>query len=214
MEDNVTTVTTEAPTTDNPQENPDIAKRHAEQLAGSRAEVDRLRSIAVESVAKASEKDASVFLDTHAKDPKLANEVAKALWYANSDDILAQINNKPEKAEDDFETKYAQKRAQEKHEEAINKAEKILAKLPDDLKEEAQKRFNKVIKGQMLDEETAIEFAEMATLYVNKDNLRAEILNDSLAMLGSTWVGKSKKVTEKEPQYVVRDGKLVLLSNN
>lgn len=38
----------------------------------------------------------------------------------------------------------------------------------------------------MLDEETAIEFAEMATLYVNKDNLRAEILNDSLAMLGST----------------------------
>lgn len=88
--------------------------------------------------------------------------------------------------EDDFETKYAQKRAQEKHEEAINKAEKILAKLPDDLKEEAQKRFDKVTKGQMLDEETAIEFAEMATLYVNKDNLRAEILNDSLAMLGST----------------------------
>jgi hypothetical protein len=79
MEDNVTGVTTEAPATDNPPENPDIAKRHAEQLAGSRAEVERLRSIAVESVAKASEKDASVFLDTHAKDPKLANEVAKAL---------------------------------------------------------------------------------------------------------------------------------------
>ncbi|HPG63717.1 MAG TPA: hypothetical protein PLE82_00030 [Saccharofermentans sp.] len=53
----------------------------------------------------------------------------------------------------------------------------------------------------------------MATLYVNKDNLRADVLNDSLAMLGSTGVGKSRKVTEKEPQYVVRDGKLVLLSN-
>jgi hypothetical protein len=35
----------------------------------------------------------------------------------------------------------------------------------------------------MLDEETAIEFAEMATLYVNKGNLRADILNDSIAML-------------------------------
>lgn len=88
--------------------------------------------------------------------------------------------------EDDFETKYNQKRSQERHEEAITKAQKILAKLPEDLREEAQKRFDKVSKGQMLDEETAIEFAEMATLYVNKDNLRAEILNDSLAMLGST----------------------------
>ncbi len=66
----------------------------------------------------------------------------------------------------------------------------------------------------MLDEETAIEFAEMATLYVNKDNLRAEILNDSLAMLGSTSVGKSKKTTDSAPQYVIRNGELVLISNN
>ncbi len=211
MEDNVNGVTTEAPKTDNPPENPDIAKRHAEQLAGSRAEVERLRSIAIESAVMASQKDANAFLEVHSKDPRLANDVAKALWYEDANEVLASITT-PAK-EDDFETRYAQKRAEEKHSEAIKKAEKILAKLPDELKEEAQKRFDKITKGQTLDEESAIEFAEMATLYVNKDNLRADVLNDSLAMLGSTWVGKSKKVTEKEPQYVVRDGKLVLLSN-
>ena len=124
------------------------------------------------------------------------------------------MNQKPEKEEDDFDTKYNQRRAKEDHEKAITKAEKILAKLPADLREEAQKRFDKVSKGQMLDEETAIEFAEMATLYVNKDNLRAEILNDSLAMLGSTSVGKSKKTTDSAPQYVIRNGELVLISNN
>jgi tetratricopeptide (TPR) repeat protein len=213
MEDNVTGVTPEAPKTDNPPENPDIAKRHAEQMAGSMAEVARLREIAVDAYAKQSEKDASAFLEVHSKDPKLANEVAKKLGYSNANEVLAEINS-PAKVEDDFETKYSQKRAQEKHEEAIKKAEKILSKLPEELKEEAQKRFDRVTKGQMLDEETAIEFAEMATLYVNKDNIKAWLLDESLAMLGSTWIGKSKKVTEKDPQYVVRDGKLVLLSNN
>lgn len=213
MEDNVTEVTTEALEIDNPPENPEVTKRHAEQLAGSRAEVARLEQIAIESVAKASEKDASVFLETYSKDPKLANKVAKALWYSNADEILSQINWTPKKEEDDFETRYSQKRAEEKHAEAIKKAEKVLNKLPEELKEEAQKRFDKISKGQLLDEETALEFAEMATLYVNKDNLRADVLNDSLAMLWSTGVGKSKKVTEKEPQYVVRDGKMVLLSN-
>ncbi len=184
MEDNVIGVTQEAPKTDNPPENPEVAKRHAEQMAGSLAEVARLEQIAIDSVARASEKDVNVFLETHSKDPKLANKVAIELGYANAEEVLASIK-KPAK-EDDFETKYAQKRAQEKHEEAITKAGKILAKLPDELKETAQKHFDKITKGQTLDEETAIEFAEMATLYVNKDNLRADVLNDSLAMLGST----------------------------
>jgi len=214
MEDNVTGVPTEAPKTDNPPENPDIAKRHAEQMAGSIAEVARLREIAVDSVALASEKDAKVFLETHSKDPKLANEVAKKLGYSNADEVLAEINKKPAKVEDDFETKYAQKRAEEKHEEAIVKAGKILAKIPEELREEAKAYFDEITEGKKLDEDKAIKFAEMATLYVNKDNLRAGLLDDSLAMLGSTWAGKSKKVTEKEPQYVVRDGKMVLLSNN
>lgn len=215
MGDNVTTVTTEAPpVVENPPENPEIAKRHAEQMAGSMAEVARLREIAIDSIAKASEKDASAFLETHSKDPKLANEVAKKLGYSNADEVLAQINNNPAKVEDDFEAKYAQKRSEEKHEEAIIKAQKILAKLPDELKEEAQTYFDDITEGKRLDEDKALKFAEMATLYVNKENIRAGLLNDSLAMLGSTGVWKSKKVTEKEPQYVVRDGKMVLLSNN
>lgn len=215
MEDNVTTVTTEAPPlVDNPPENPELAKRHAEQMAGSIAEVARLREIAIDSVAKASEKDASAFLETYSKDPKLANEVAKKLGYSNADEVLAQINHKPAKVEDDFETKYAQKRSEEKHEEAIAKAQKILGKLPDELIEEAQAYFDDITEGKRLDEDKAIKFAEMATLYVNKENIRSGLLNDSLAMLGSTGVWKSKKVTEKEPQYVVRDGKMILLSNN
>jgi hypothetical protein len=186
MEDNVNGVSTEALKTDNPPENPELAKRHAEQMAGSMAEVARLREIAVDSVAKASEKDASAFLEAHSKDPKLANEVAKKLGYSNADEVLAQLNQKPAKVEDDFETKYAQKRAEEKHEEAIVKAGKILAKIPEELREEAQAYFDDMTEGKRLDEDKAIKFAEMATLYVNKDNLRAGLLDDSLAMLGST----------------------------
>ncbi len=79
MEDNVTGVTPEAPKTDNPPENPEVAKRHAEQLDGSRAEVARMRQIAIDSAARASEKDVNAFLEVHSKDPKLANDVAKAL---------------------------------------------------------------------------------------------------------------------------------------
>ena len=81
MEDNVTAITTEAPIVENPlAENPDpVAKRHAEQLAGSKAEADKYRAIAVDSLAKASEKSAEAFLEAHSKDPKLANEVAKKL---------------------------------------------------------------------------------------------------------------------------------------
>lgn len=186
MEDNVTVVSKEAPKTDNPPENPDIAKRHAEQMAGSMAEVARLREIAVDSIAKASQKDASVFLETYAKDPKLANDAAIVLGYSNANEILYELNQKPAKVEDDFETKYAQKRAEEKHEEAIVKAGKILAKIPEELREEAQAYFNDMTEGKRLDEDKATKFAEMATLYVNKDNLRAGLLDDSLAMLGST----------------------------
>ena len=173
MEDNVNGVPTEAPKTDNPPENPELAKRHAEQMAGSIAEVARLREIAVDVYASQSEKDASAFLEVHSKDPKLANEVAKKLGYSNADEVLAQINKKPAKAEDDFETKYAQKRSEEKHEEAITKAQKILGKLPEELREEAQAYFADITEGKKLDEDKAIKFAEMATLYVNKDNLRA-----------------------------------------
>ena len=214
--DNLEEVIVEAPIVDNPPvENPDpVAKRHAEQLAGSAQEVARMRTLAVDSLAKASEKSADVFLEAHAKDPKLANEVAIKLWYANADEILAQLNQKPEKVEDDFETKYNQKRSQEKHEEAITKAQKILAKLPDELREEAQAYFDDITEGKKLDEDKALKFAEMATLYVNKDNLKADLYNDSLAMLGSTWVGKSKKTTDSAPQYVIRNGELVLISNN
>lgn len=219
MGDNVTEVTAEALAIDNPLENPiidPVAKRHAEQMAGSAQEVARMRTLAVDSIAKASEKSVDVFLETHSKDPKLANEVAKALGYANAQEIIDSINAPKEPkgfTEADIEKIVSEREAKKEHAKAITKAEKLLDKLPADLRDEAQSRFDKISKGQMLDEETAIEFAEMATLYVNKDNLRADVLNDSLAMLGSTGVGKSKKVTEKEPQYVVRDGKLVLLSN-
>lgn len=217
--DNLDTVLPEALETDNPLiEIPDpVAKRHAEQLAGSRAEVTRLENLAIDMYSTQSTKDQSVFLELHSKDPKLADKVAKNLWYSSADEVLSSIK-KPEVnqwfTEADIERIVSEREAKKEHQRAITKAEKILEKLPDDLKEEAQAKFDRISTGQLLDEETAIEFAHMATLYVNRDNFKAWILNDSLAMLGSTWVWKSKKVTIEEPQYVVRNGKLVLTSNN
>lgn len=231
MDDLEETTIEETPETDNSQdsegeeeplakEEPQdrVEKRNAERIAWYQALADKAEARALKSDIARVQQDASVFLEAYNEDPKYAEKIAKALNYANAQEVLDLLKAKDTSpkgfTEDDIEKIVSEREAKKEHEKAITKAEKILDKLPEDLREEAQKRFDKISKGQMLDEETAIEFAEMATLYVNKDNLKADLYNDSLAMLGSSWVGKSKKNAPTAPQYVVRDGELVLISNN
>jgi len=77
---------------------------------------------------------------------------------------------------DDFETKYQKKRAEERHQESLEAVDKYLkkSKLSETLKEQAQTYFEKITKGKQLTVDEALEFADMATLYVSKDKLKSE----------------------------------------
>lgn len=213
--------TPKTPETDNSQE--DLTKeRWKQQMEWSKAEAERLKKLLVESEKEKASQDANSLLDLHSKDPKLANDVAKEFWYNSFDEAKKIIDrknaqwveNKEQIEEDDFDAKYEKRRAKEEHEKALKKAEKELSLIKDEnLKEEAIKRFNFLIEWRQLKEETALEFAEMATLYVNKDNIKWARAEEKLADLASIWISKSKPWTITDDEYVVRDGKLVLKSN-
>jgi|6_EtaG_2_1085325.scaffolds.fasta_scaffold00322_11 restriction endonuclease len=85
-------------------------------------------------------------------------------------------NQKQPSLKDDFEKMYQEKRSQEMHTEslkkALKKAENIISKLSDEKRDQAQSYFDKITKGKTLTEADAKEYAEMATLYVSRDEIR------------------------------------------
>jgi len=200
---------------------PEKAKRYKEQLAWSKLEADRLRTFAKEIKNVAI--DSNSLIELNKKDPKMANEVAIEFWYESFDDAKTTITWEPEKkeiktsefTEDDFEKMYLKRKWKEEHEKALKKADKLISNLDDWLQEQARKYFNKISEGKKLDDETALEFAEMATLYVSKDKLKSDKYSDWLAMLSSTGITNTKKGwKDKWPEYVVRNWRLILLSND
>jgi hypothetical protein len=54
-----------------------------------------------------------------------------------------------------------------------------------ELKDKAKIYFEKITDGKQLDEETAIEFADMATLYVSKDKIKSEKLDEAIKEMAS-----------------------------
>ena len=134
--------------------------RYKEQLKGSREEAMRLRNLIIDREVKAAEKDARSLLELHETDPKLANEVAKRFGYDDYEDarweIEKKVNGWVEKTDDanleeKFEKMYQERKAKEIHEEAIKQANKILKKIKDDdLREIAEKKFEKLTKGKTL----------------------------------------------------------------
>lgn len=211
------------------QDNSHTAKeeRYKQQIAWSRAEATRLRELLIEQQAKAAEKDARSLLELHNADPKLADEVARKFGYDDFADAKKYIDQKDfsdggvEKTRDaslkeDFEKFYQERKAKETHEEAINRANKILWKIKDEwAREKALEKFNQIAWNKTLTIDEAEEFAEMATLYVNKDSLRAERYDEWLSSYASTWLWMGKKAsTTGWEKLVVRNGRLVSLDDN
>jgi hypothetical protein len=62
--------------------------------------------------------------------------------------------------------------------------------------------------------EEAEEFAEMATLYVNKDSMKANMYEEGLWNFASTWMWMWKKPSTSWSNMVVRNGRLVDLNSN
>lgn len=211
------------------QDNSHTAKeeRYKQQIAWSRAEAERLRNLVLDREVKAAEKDARSLLELHDADPKLADEVARKFGYDDFADAKNYIDQKDFSGEwvektqtaslkEDFEKFYQERKAKETHEEALKKAEKILWKIKDDnAREKAEEQFKKIAWNKTLTIDEAEEFAEMATLYVNKDSLKAERYDEWLSSYASTWMWMGKKAsTSTGERLVVRDGRLVSLDDN
>lgn len=199
--------------------------RYKEQLKGSREEAERLRNLIIDREVKAAEKDAKSLLELHETDPKLANEVAKRFGYDDYEDARWEIEKKVsswvEKTndvdlEEKFEKMYQERKAKETHEEALKQANKILNKIKDEgLRGMAQSKFGNLAKWKTLSIDEAEELAEMATLYVNKDNLRENKYEEWLWDYASTWMWMGKKPGAGEWEKLVVIGwKIVDLNSN
>ena len=206
-----------------PKEEDVKAKRHAQQMEWSRLEVERLERIAFESQRKLAETDANNLLELHKTDPKLAEKVAKSFNYWSFEEarqVIIAGNVIEQKPEDDFEVKYSRKRAEERHQEALEDATKFIkkSKLDDEKREAAQNYFDKITAGKQLTRDEALEYADMATLYVQKENIKEWKYQEWLKELQSSWLSSKKVAPSKNtwPQFVVRNGEMVELlpSNN
>ena len=223
--DNLENKKTQTPLKDNSDngadtnQNEDLTKeRWKQQLEWSKKEADKYRQYALETEVSKAKTDANSLLELHDKDPKLANEVAKRFWYESFDDARKTIDqskvNSNEFTEERFEEMYQRRRQREEHDLATKKAEEVLNRLEWEAKEKAQSYFNRISEGKTLDTNTALEFAEMATLYVSRDKLKSDKFSDSLAKLWSNSISNSKKDTWSQwGDYIVKNWRLILKSN-
>lgn len=208
------------------QDNSHTAKeeRYKQQIAGSKAEAERLRNLMIDREVKNAEKDARSLLELHDADPKLADEVARRFGYDDFNDAKSEIDKKAGDGmsktqdanfEENFEKLYQERKAKELNEEALKRADKIISKIADkDAREKAQAQFKKIVWNKQLSIDEAEEFAEMATLYVNKENLKAERYEEGIGNYASTGMWMGKKPTSDGKVPVVRDGRIVYLDAN
>jgi hypothetical protein len=207
-------------TTEEKQEDPK-EKRKLEQLNGTLKEVNRLETLAIKSQVALVKNDWQALLELHAEDPKLANKVAKEFGYSSFQEAKKQleIDGVIKTQEEDRDTWYQKKRAQEIHEDSLKKADRFISnkKLDAELKDKAKAYFDKITDWKTLDEETAIEFADMATLYVSKDKIKSEKLDDAIKEMASWPTGWKKVSKSDDDEMIIWDWKLVpksSLSNN
>lgn len=226
MWDNLDKEKDEAPGKDNPQwKEPDEAtsKRHAEQMAWAKQEVDRVMELAIDAAETAAKVDVRSLEELYQKDPKLADEVAKRFDYDNFKEIKEkradlfeenqELDKKQPEQKEDFEKWYQERKSKEEHENALEEAEKIFNEVSDsEAREEIEKHFKKLAEGRNLTKEDAKEYAKMATLYVSQGSRKEEIFTNALAKLGSVnSVTSSKQSKSDDDELVVVNGKLLTL---
>mgnify|MGYP006888280946 CR=1 FL=1 len=164
-------------------------KRHKELLHGKEQELAQARNQTAQIAFEVVENDIMKLLDYHAKDPKLAKRVAERFdWWTSEYWTYENFLKGNKNGVDDFDSKYEKRRAQEVHEESLKKAQKILDKVPENLQEEAKAYFDEITEGKTLTEDKALKFAEMATLYVNKDKISKDKKTQAIKELSSSWV--------------------------
>ena len=213
------------PLEDNPQAEPseevytkEQRERHLQQLEGSKKEAERKESLLVETYVDLASQDASQLDRLYEKDPKLADKVAQRFEYDSYEDLKRTLSPSEKKGltEEDFERMYKERKAKEEDETARQKAEKLLWKLEWEAKEKAQSYFDMITEWKRLTTEKATEFAEMATLYVNKDKFQAGAKEDIIDLMASSGISWKKATKPKAEWYYIDPltWKLTLDSND
>lgn len=206
---------------DEQEETPEVIdkKRHKEIVHWKELETQKARDLAINTVWKyATTTDASILLEVHENDPKLAKAVADKIdwesseWWSYSNFLKWDAK----KVDDDFDTKYEKRRRQEQHEESIKKAHKVIKSLPDEIQDEALSYFEDITEGKTLTEEKALKYAEMASTYVSKDKVKQSKKEDAEKALSSTSLPKWETPSKSKDERVrsTKDRKLILLSSN
>lgn len=223
IEENETPAEDNSPDSQDNQEKSHAELRHSQQMEWSRKEVERLKKIALDTAVNAAKVDANTLLDLHKQDPKLANEASKAFnwkdtqWWSYENFLSWREKWNTVLQEDDREIRYQKKRAQEKHEEALQVALEMLSGLPQDKQQEAISKFDEMTEWKMLTEKKAKEFVEMVTLYVNKDKIKTDKRVSTLADLASTNVTVTSTPsgnTAKQGYYINEMWEVVLDTNS
>ena len=196
-------------------------KRYKEQMEGSKKEAERLAKIAFNAQVKLAQQDANNLLELHKQDPKLAEQVAEKFGYSNFADAKRTITGSEDTElvpqQEDFETLYEKKRAEERHQEALEEVSLFFEKssLESDQQDQAQEYFDRITEWRKLTRSQAIEFAEMATLYVQKDSLKQNKFENWVKQFASTKVNTKKVDTEEETpktMEIVKDWQLVTVT--
>lgn len=189
-------------------------KRHKEILHWKELELQQTRDLAYKLAFQNATNDTSTLLEVHKADPKLAARVAKEFDWEATDWWTYEnfIENKKVSKEKDFETYYEQRRKKEIHEESLIKAQKIIDKLSDDVKEEAQAYFDDITEWKLLNEEKALKYAEMASVYVSKDRTKKEKKEEAEKALSSVSLPKGNVSSSKhEPKLEIVNGRFQLI---
>jgi len=200
---------------DKPERAPEVIdkKRHAEILKWKEKQLEEAQSTLADFLYKtATTTDVNILKEFRARDPKLVDKVGSQLDFSWTKWGTYQnfLDDKVAKTEDDFDAKYNERRSKEIHEAAIKKAEKVINKIPEDVREKAQSYFEKITDWKRLTEDDAIEYAEMATLYVQKG--RKQDVDEAVADLA--WGPVSWRKAWNETYVTVVDpisGKRILI---
>ncbi len=207
---------------DNPQ-NADKIERYKQQLEGSKAEAlkkaeeaNRYKEMLINIEYEKVTKDKNYLSDLHKKDPVIADEIAKKFStstgtpissYEEYTNVFAEGNNtdaisnfNPEtisKMLDDKMQEYIAMQNNQKVSETVNK---MFDGMNGEKRDMAKKFYEDLTSGKNLTTEEAMKYAEMTTLYVNKEEIQQGATNNFIATMGASSIGGHSGVNTTSKQ--------------
>jgi len=196
-EDQEESTTDESDVSEQPTEEP-VKKRHAEQMEWAKKEVEKRKNTTLNVAVKAVSYDPQVLLEIYKTDQKLAKQVWEQLDFSQTewgsyDKFISSWWKPLQQDDEDKESYYQRRRAEEIHNESIERAERKLAKeVPQEYQDDVKAKFDKIVQWKRLTEDDAIEYLDMAIKYVVKPT------NDwsAVAKVATTPVKKSSSTTK------------------